>query len=268
MGKAKVETRSPIKDLPVRQAGQSLREHAIDTILDQKVLPYLIAVMLVEAAIVSWLIILTPKPLVPATIWTVAALIACLYGVLKCRRADPYISNLRLGRIGEEAVGQFLEETLRPCGATILHDVPGDGFNLDHVVIGPTGVYCIETKTHSKRKRGCGEVTYDGARVTVAGMKPERDPIIQVKAAANFLRELLEKSTRQQFKVQPVVLYPGWYVKSSVQWPEVWVLNEKALGKIVPSQKVSLSDADIGLITTHLKLYIIAKTAELKAAKQ
>ena len=67
--------------------------------------------------------------------------------------------------------------------------------------------------------------------------------------------------------MQPVVLYPGWWVNSSAKWPEVWVHNEKALGKIIPSQKQAMSDEDVNLATFHLKRYVIAKTAELRAAK-
>ena len=37
-------------------------------------------------------------------------------------------------RHGERAVGQYLER-LRESGPRVFHDVPGVGFNLDHVVI-------------------------------------------------------------------------------------------------------------------------------------
>jgi hypothetical protein len=59
------------------------------------------------------------------------------------------MEHLLLALTGERAVGQFLEEKLRPLGYHILNDLPGDGFNLDHVIIGPTGIYCVETKTRS-----------------------------------------------------------------------------------------------------------------------
>jgi hypothetical protein len=56
------------------------------------------------------------------------------------------IKELRLGRDGEKIVAEQLE-CLRESGAQVFHDVPGDGFNLDHVVISNHGIYAIETKT-------------------------------------------------------------------------------------------------------------------------
>jgi Nuclease-related domain len=55
----------------------------------------------------------------------------------------------RVGAGGEETVGARLEK-LRKHGWHILHAVPvGErGSDIDHVVIGPGGVYTLNTKTH------------------------------------------------------------------------------------------------------------------------
>ncbi|HVE92485.1 MAG TPA: nuclease-related domain-containing protein, partial [Actinomycetota bacterium] len=54
---------------------------------------------------------------------------------------QPWIKGAR----GEEAVGRLLAE-LEPQGYRILHDIDTGRGNLDHVVVGPTGVFAIETK--------------------------------------------------------------------------------------------------------------------------
>jgi hypothetical protein len=77
------------------------------------------------------------------------------------------IRQLRLGRDGERAVGQFLER-LRDGGGQVFHDVPGDGFNLDHVVISPHGRYVVETKTLSKPWPKA-TITVDGDSLRIAG---------------------------------------------------------------------------------------------------
>jgi len=56
---------------------------------------------------------------------------------------------LHQGIEGERAVGQFLER-LREDGYHVFHDLTGDGFNIDHVLIGPAGIFTIETRTWSK----------------------------------------------------------------------------------------------------------------------
>jgi hypothetical protein len=50
-------------------------------------------------------------------------------------------------------VGQYLE-TLRARGYRVLHDLIGDGFNVDHALIGPDSIFTVETKTYHKARQG------------------------------------------------------------------------------------------------------------------
>jgi hypothetical protein len=49
------------------------------------------------------------------------------------------------------------------------HDIVGDSFNVDHVVISAKGIYVIETKTYSKPASGAANITYDGQQLLVNG---------------------------------------------------------------------------------------------------
>ncbi len=255
------ETKSPIKDLPVRLPGQSINEQ-MDKILNDRVVQYyLIISMTIVMALMEWIRWCNnskPNPI----LWTVIALFCLVYYGIKTWKLIPVYRSLRLGQIGEEAAGQYLEEQLRPNGCQILHDIPFDSFNIDHIVIGPSGVYAIETKTCSKPAKGKASVVYDGQSVTVNGFKPERDPIVQAKAEAHSLHELLERTTGKRFDVRPVVLYPGWYVENMPANSEVWVLNEKAFPTFVANGKKNLPPEDVSLITFHLKRYVIARAQE------
>ena len=51
--------------------------------------------------------------------------------------------------MGSARSANFLQR-LRADGAQIFHDVPADGFNLDHVVVADKGIFVIETKTWSR----------------------------------------------------------------------------------------------------------------------
>lgn len=112
-------------------------------------------------------------------------------------------SHCKARRDCERAVGQFLEG-LREGGARIFHDVPAEGFNLDHVVISKHGIYVVETKTISKPSAD-DRVIYDGEQVTVAGFKPDRDPVMQAAAEATWLRRLPQQSTGPDH----ITLLPG-----------------------------------------------------------
>jgi hypothetical protein len=67
------------------------------------------------------------------------------------------------GANGEEKVARALE-ALAP-GYFVLHDrgIPGSKANIDHVVVGPPGVFIVETKNVA------GRVTVEGGRLRVAG---------------------------------------------------------------------------------------------------
>ena len=233
----------------------------LEVLFDRLMLPAVIVIVCLAAAIQAWVQYFYPGILGPITLSIILS-ISAVYAVWRMAPAIKQMDQLSLGKRGEEAVGQFLEERLRPHGYQILHDIPGDGFNVDHVVIGTSGIYTVETKTHSKPAKGSAEIQYDGTQVTVNGFTPDRDPIVQAKAQRHWLADLIEESTGRKFKIQPAVLYPGWFVKSSVDWPDVWVMNAKMFPVTITRQKPFVGEADVHLITYHLKRYVIAKTKE------
>src|SRR5690606_17037137 len=76
-------------------------------------------------------------------------------------RVGQKIRTTRLGLLGEQSVAEQLQ-SLWTDGYRIFHDVPGDGeWNVDHVVVGPAGVFAIETKARTKRPGNRGERDYE-----------------------------------------------------------------------------------------------------------
>lgn len=75
----------------------------------------------------------------------------------------------RVGAEGERRTGRHLDG-LEELGFVILHDrkVPGYGGNLDHIVIGPTGVWAVETKSLA------GKVVIDGDSLRIGGRQQDR----------------------------------------------------------------------------------------------
>jgi hypothetical protein len=64
--------------------------------------------------------------------------------------ASPIVERWGRGAAGEERVGQILDG-LRDSGWYALHDVNLGRGNIDHVLIGPAGIFTIETKSHRGR---------------------------------------------------------------------------------------------------------------------
>ena len=161
-----------------------------------------------------------------------------------------------MARNGERAVGEFLER-LRGDGYQVFHDVLGEGFNLDHVLIGPAGVFTIETKTWSKPAKGPAHLAFDGDSIRKGQSEPDRNPVIQVRAQVGWLKNLLHESTGKEFPVHPVILFPGWFVNNTGRpKPQLWVLEPKALPKYLANEPTRISESDIKLASYHLSRFI------------
>ncbi len=257
-GKPSPESRSPLTAPPLRNPGQSLDDE-IHRILDEEVVGYLFAAMwLLLLALTEWgrwWFRFPPQP-VP---FTLVAMAFSAYFARKPFVLRREVKRLRFARDGEKAVGQYLE-SLRANGYRVLHDPVGEGFNVDRALIGPAGLFAVETKTYHKPAKGKPEIVYDGERVIVAGHTPDRDPVAQSKAQARWLQNVLLESTGQRFEVQPVVLYPGWFVKTTAK-PGAgapWVLNPKALPAFLEHNPARLSDAEAQMATYHLSRFVRA----------
>jgi nuclease-like protein len=255
------ESRSPLKDKPLRLPGQSVQD-ALDKLIFDKFIPYvLFVIFLAVLTAMEWLAVVRHAPRQPwlYTGMTVVAAVVCGWQFVRIRQRA---TELRLGRDGERAVGQFLED-LREDGARVYHDVPGDKFNLDHVVLSPKGFFVIETKTHTKPPRGEARVPLTADSILVGGFKPDRDPVNQVQAGVRWLSQLLEESTGKRFRVRGAVVFPGWWVEPMTEaWKRAdlpWVLEPKALPAFIANEPKRFDDTDVRLAAFHLSRYIRAE---------
>jgi hypothetical protein len=247
--------RSPLKGKPLRNPGQSLDEHMRDLVSAYAIGPALFALILSFVAVLEWLKYVESVPPRPV-LYFALALAAVAYAVFRFFWVKRKFKALQLGRDGEKDVGQKLE-LLRKGGYEVFHDVIGDGFNLDHVLIGPAGIFTIETKTHSKPLKGNPPVVFDGEQILIGGSPPDRNPIVQAKAQASWLRELLRGTTGRKFAVRPVIAYPGWFVENrSADRRTIWVLNPKGLPSFLDHEPVHLKPEDICLASSGLSRYI------------
>ncbi|RZL68707.1 MAG: NERD domain-containing protein [Variovorax sp.] len=189
--------RSPLKDKPLRLPGQSVAEEREDLLENAVLQPMMLAAFMILIALLDWwrdLMQLKPNPVIS----TIAAVVALGYAASRIYRSRMRLRNLRQALDGERAVGQYLER-LREAGYHVFHDVVGTGFNIDHVLIGPAGVYTIETKTWSKPVKGGARVVFDGAELKVGGFEPDRSPVVQAKAQAGWMKSMLLESTGRRF---------------------------------------------------------------------
>ena len=237
-----IATRSPIKNPIKRQAGQSLREYFDSFVNDQA---FLSVVPLGFA--VFWLVIEHLRPTPHWLLWLFLAL-AVVNFLVRLRRVGQKAKRLRQGAAGEQYVAQIIEKDLLPEGYRVIHDLPiergGRKFNIDHLLIGRNGVFCLETKTWSKPSHGQTIASYDGSKILLNGVDRCGNAIGQARALANEAQEQIRKLAGVSVRVSPFVVCVGWFVEKTVAGtPDVLVVNEKGLGAFVTKCPGSLDPA-------------------------
>ncbi len=168
-------------------------------------------------------------------------------------------NNRYLGFFGERIVAEALEP-LKARGWLVFHDVPcGDAkapFNIDHVVVGPGGVFAIETKTRRKGRGREGfaahEIIYDGS-VLAYPWGEDRHGLEQAERQARWLTDWLAQQLGLHATVWPILTFPGWMIIRRGTGTVV-VLNPKELAAAIESRPPTALDASqIDLIARQLE---------------
>lgn len=247
----KPATRSPIKNPVKRQAGQALSEYWDEFVGDQA----LLCVLPIGFA-VFWLFIEYLRPTPHWVLWLFLALAIVNFAV-RFPRFRREAKRLRQGYMGERYVAQIIEKDLVPEGYRVIHDLPIEKgerkFNIDHLLIGRNGVFCLETKTWSKPFRGQTVATYDGSKILLNGKDCCGDAVSQARALAKEAQEQIHKLVGVSVKVTPFVVCVGWFVeRTAAGRPDVLVVNENGLGPFIKNCPGSLAPTEVERIYQRL----------------
>lgn len=254
MKQPKEEKKSPIEEKSLRYPAQSIDEKIDDLTIDKFILYLLIPAIFLVLALTSW-INYWNKTISNPYLFTFLAIVVTMWSMYKIIKFKKELKSLKQGRDGEREVGMNLE-LLREQGIKVFHDIQSNGFNLDHVLVGAQGVFVIETKTYSKPLKGKCKIVYDGEKLSYNGTFESNKPIVQAKAGAQWLKNLLKSSTGKDFNVHPIVVFPGWFTEAKVPSRDIWILNPKGLDKFMQNSKILLSLEDVALITNRIEIYI------------
>lgn len=143
------------------------------------------------------------------------AMIVFLWGLRDYIRHYRAREKVRDGWTAEHVTGLQLNRLVSD-GCIVMHDLPGDGFNIDHVVIAPRGVYAVETKSFRKPKqieRGDNyRVSFDGSALRFPDFI-ERNAPAQAERQASWLSRVLRESLGVEVPVIPALALPGWHIE-------------------------------------------------------
>ena len=239
----------------MRLPGQSCAEE-MQRIEDDKMAPLIGAMAFIPGLLATmWLFFLIDLHMTLSVLLfiTILGAVVMLFGFRRLLTIRKTYRNFRLGHLGERFVAEELDR-LREDGYRSYHDIAGNGFNIDHVLVGPSGIYSIETKTRRQSSQGSARVCFDGGQVLVDGLAPDRDPIAQARRNAQHLQQMLSHLVQGKLWVQPIVFFPGWEidVKCCKTNAKAWVVNERTLNAVLWGENPRLSPEEIAKICEAL----------------
>jgi hypothetical protein len=248
----RARSKSPFKELRRRPAGESLRIKIGE--LDEQINDRLVLLLGMPIGLAVTMFVVKPMNLLGAflmvllsLIWTLA-LKGKLLLLLESRR------NYQLGFDGERFVGEELSRLIA-VGFEIYHDVPFDGFNMDHVLVGKSGVFVVESKTKSKPVDKSGEkeykVVFDGEKLLWPWGADSRD-IEQIRNNAKTLSKWLTSAVGENVEASAILTLPGWWVTRKAPSDGVNILNPMEIIQVCNSKEIKLDDARIRQICHHL----------------
>ena len=142
---------------------------------------------------------------VTGLLWFVAGLIG-KWGINKIDAIDRERMSWRKGAVGEAIVAATLRDL--PHDFVVINDVSKRFGNIDHVVIGPTGIYVVDAKNWK------GSVKADGSGGLLLNGQPLLKPPIKTWAVMDF-REKLKALTEIDYFVRGLMVFPNAYVEAN-----------------------------------------------------
>mgnify|MGYP003313880183 CR=1 FL=1 len=149
------------------------------------------------------------------------------------RRIERFFKGAR----GEEKVAGVLAGL--PDGFHVFNDFKAGSAFVDHVVLGPTGVFSIETKCWS------GEVTVEEGSVLVNGRLPSRDPIPQAVKESDLVRGSFA-AVGWKGKVVPILVFASDNFRASaIEVGGAVIMNSSGIVGAITSGSQVLSESEV-----------------------
>lgn len=150
------------------------------------------------------------------------------------------------GAIAEEKTGVFLDGL--PEGNFIIHEFNTGRGNIDHILVGPKGIFTLEVKSHR------GTVTFDDGNLLRDGKAFEKDFLKQAWAECFAAREILAKWDIKEPKAEPLIIFSNAFVKVMGKAKGIAVMNLKFLPTFLERLPDRMTTAEAGRIFNRLRM--------------
>ena len=179
-------------------------------------------------------------------------------------RGEKNMKRYLKGAEGEERMARVL--ALLPSNYAVFHGLRGPsgsgGSDFDHVVIGPTGVFLIETKNWTGTVRLNGDDLlyehHDGRSSDSTMRQADRPPLDQVREASRALELRLKGGEVLKGEVQPVLCFASnVFSVGAAGVGGVMVCNADRLSRMLTESLESpLEDREVRALELFLKTWV------------
>ena len=142
------------------------------------------------------------------------------------------ISDADTGAKAEQVVAEALQEL--PDDYYVFHDLEFPGFNIDHVVLGPNGIFLVETKSQK------GNITQENDVLLRNGRKFFKDFLNQCRSQIHSLQDHLGADRLRGLSIKPILCFSRGFVEIRGPVRGTQVLNIRYLRPYILSQRGSL----------------------------
>ena len=186
-----------------------------------------------------------------ALIWTSALaggtllVMSLVYVIWSLMRGLRHVERFFKGARGEEKIAGILA-TL-PETYHVFNDFAAGRSHVDHVVIGPGGVFSVETKFW------IGKVTIEDGHILLDGQLPDRSPLSQTLREATLVRNALAEAGWDG-AVTPVLAFASdSFTAHRANLKGVVIINANELRKSFDTDRVVIPPAEVDRLVSLIE---------------
>ena len=171
-------------------------------------------------------------------IWgLIVFLVSVIYCYWRLFKGLQYVERYYKGAQGEILVSTLLSQL--PAAYHVFNDFKALGEHIDHVVVGPSGVFSVETKYWQS------PVTIEEGHILVGGRLPSRMPVPQALKEARLVHEELQRRGCKTDVVPILAFASNTFTDAIVELDGVMVMNANRLLENILAGRELLNDDEI-----------------------
>lgn len=151
------------------------------------------------------------------------------------------------GELGVRMTLRGLDDRFRVLGSVVI----GNKGDIDFIVVGPTGVWVIEVKSHK------GRIRVENNRLLRDDRPFDKDFLRQVWGATYALKDELKRRFSKTLHIQPVVVFSSPYAKLGIEWnraDDAYVIGLDQLIRLIEQQEAQrLTAGEVEEVTDHIR---------------